>query len=101
MRVSKSTNFKWLIMKRTRFSESQIVRAIKEHENGRDAKDICRELGVSTAAFYKWRQRYGGMEIGELKKYKELEVEHNRLKKMYAELSLLHHAFKDSVEKKL
>ena len=97
----KSINFKWLNMKRSRFTESQIVKAIKEHENGRDAKDICRELGVSTQAFYKWRQRYGGMEVGELRKYKELEAEHNRLKKMYAELSLLHHAFKDAVEKKL
>ena len=88
-------------MKKSKFTESQIVKALKEHENGRDAKDICRELGVSTAAFYKWRQRYGGMEVSELKKCKELEAAHNRLKKMYAELSLLHHAFKDAVEKKL
>ena len=88
-------------MKRSRFTESQIVKAIKEHENGRDAKDISREMGVSTATFYNWRSRYAGMEVSELKKYKELEAEHNRLKKMYAELSLLHHAFKDAVEKKL
>lgn len=88
-------------MKKSRFTETQIVKAIKEHENGRDAKDICRELQKTTAAFYKWRQRYGGMEVSDLKKYKQLEAEHNRLKKMYAELSLLHHAFKDAVEKKL
>lgn len=49
-------------MKKTRFTETQIVKAIQEHENGRKAEDLCRELGVSTAAFYKWRQRYGGLE---------------------------------------
>ena len=88
-------------MKRTKFTETQIVKAIKEHENGKDAKVICRELGISTAAFYKWRQRYGGMEVSELKKYKELEAENSRLKKMYAELSLVHYALKDAMEKKL
>ena len=62
-------------MKKTRFTEAQIVKAIREHENGRDAKELCRELGNSTAAFYKWRQRYGGMEINELKRVKELEAE--------------------------
>ena len=89
------------IMKRTKFTETQIVKAIKEHENGKDAKEICRELGISTAAFYKWRQRYGGMEVNELKKYKELEAENSKLKKMYAELSLVHYALKDAMEKKL
>ena len=88
-------------MKKTRFTEAQIVKAIKAHENGREAKDLCRELGITTAAFYKWRQRYGGMELNELKKVKELEQENARLKRMYAELSLVHHALKDAVEKKL
>lgn len=88
-------------MKKTRFTEVQIIKAIKEHENGRDAKDICRELNITTAAFYKWRQRYGGIEVNELKKVKELEAENSRLKKMYADLSLLHYALKDAMEKKL
>jgi putative transposase len=88
-------------MKRTRFTETQIVKAIQEHENGRDAKELCRELGVSTAAFYKWRQRYGGLDVNELKRVKELEDENNRLKRMYANLSLVHEAFKDAVAKKL
>ena len=88
-------------MKKTRFTEAQIVKAIQEHENGRDAKDICRELSITTAAFYKWRQRYGGMEVNELKKMKDLEQENSRLKRMYAELSLVHHALKDAIEKKL
>lgn len=88
-------------MRKTRFTEVQIVKAIKEHENGRDAKEICRELNITTAAFYKWRQRYGGLEVSELKKVKELEAENSKLKKMYADLSLLHYALKDAMEKKL
>lgn len=88
-------------MKKTRFTETQIVKAIQEHDQGRDAKDLCRELGVSTAAFYKWRQRYGGMDASELKRIKELEEENNRLKRMYANLSLVHEALKDAVAKKL
>lgn len=88
-------------MKKSNYTETQIVKAIKEHESGRDAKEICRELGISTATFYKWRQRYGGMEVNELKRVKELESENSRLKRMYAELSLVHHALKDAVEKKL
>lgn len=88
-------------MRKSRFTESQIVNAIKSYENGRDAKDICRELGITSASFYKWRQRYGGLEVNELKKMKDLEAENSRLKRMYAELSLVHHALKDAVEKKL
>jgi len=57
-------------MKRIKFTESQIVKAIKEHESGKNVHDLCRELGISTAAFYKWRQRYGGMEVKELSKFK-------------------------------
>lgn len=88
-------------MKKSNFTETQIVKAIKEQESGRNTADICRELGISTATFYKWKQRYGGLEVSELKRIKELEVENSRLKQMYANLSLLHEAFKDAVEKKL
>ncbi len=88
-------------MKKTRFTESQIIKALKEHEAGRSAQELCRELGISTASFYKWRQRYSGLEVKELKKMKELEEENARLKRMFAELSLVHHALKDTVEKKL
>ncbi len=88
-------------MKKTRFTESQIIKALKEHENGRNAQELCRELGITTAAFYKWRQRYAGLEVKELKRMKELEEENARLKRMFAELSLVHHALKDAVEKKL
>lgn len=88
-------------MKKTRFTETQIVKAIQEHEGGRDAKDLCREMGISTAAFYKWRQRYGGLDVNELKRVKELEDENSHLKRMYANLSLVHEALKDAVAKKL
>ena len=88
-------------MRKSRFTETQIVKAIKAHESGRKAEDICRELGVSTEAFYKWKQRYGGMEASDVKRLKELEEENARLKKMYANLSLVHEALKDAVEKKL
>jgi putative transposase len=88
-------------MKKSRFTETQIVKAIQEHEQGRDVKDICRELGITPASFYKWRQRYGGMDVNELKKMKELEEENSRLKRMYANLSLVHEALKDAMAKKL
>ncbi len=79
-------NFKMVNMKKTRFTETQIVKAIKDHEAGRKAEDICRELGITTASFYKWRQRYGGMEASDVKKLKELQEENMRLKRMFADL---------------
>jgi putative transposase len=88
-------------MKKSNFTETQIVKAIQEHESGRKAEDICREMGVSSAAFYKWRQRYGGMEASDVKRLKDLEEENARLKRMYANLSLVHEALKDAVAKKL
>ncbi len=87
-------------MKKTRFTETQIVKAIKEHEGGRKAEEVCRDLGITTAAFYKWRQRYGGLEVADVKRLKELEEEHSRLKRMYAELSMENHAMKDLIAKK-
>lgn len=88
-------------MKKSNFTETQIVKAIQEHEGGRKAEDICREMGVSSAAFYKWRQRYGGMEASDVKRLKDLEEENARLKRMFANLSLVHEALKDAVAKKL
>lgn len=88
-------------MKKSRYTETQIVKVIKEHEAGKSVQDICRELGVSNVTFYNWKQRYGGMEVSDVKKMKELEEENSRLKKMYANLSLLHEALKDAVAKKL
>lgn len=88
-------------MKKSRFTETQIVKAIQEHETGRKAEDICRELCITTASFYKWRQRYGGMVASDVKKMKEIQDENSRLKRMYADLSLVHEALKDAVAKKL
>ena len=88
-------------MKKSKFTETQIVKAIQEHEAGRKAEDICRDLGITTASFYKWRQRYGGMEASDVKKLKEIQDENARLKRMFAELSLVHEALKDAVARKL
>jgi len=87
-------------MKKTRYSESQIVKVLKEVEAGRSAKDVCREYGISQGTFYNWRAKYGGMEASDVKRLKELKQENQRLKQMYANLSLEHHALKDVLEKK-
>ena len=87
-------------MKRSKFTETQIVKALKEHENGRKAEEISRELSISTATFYKWKERYGGLEASDLKKMKDLEAENSKLKRMFAELSLGHHAVKEILSKK-
>lgn len=88
-------------MRKSKFSEHQIIGALKRAEQGVAVKDICRELGVSVAAFYQWRSKYGGLEASDLKRIKDLEAENQRLKQMYADLSLDHRILKDIVEKKL
>jgi len=87
-------------MKRNKFSESQIVKAIKEHESGKSASDICRELGIHQGTFYNWKKKYSGMDSHELKRLKELEEENRRLKQMYADLALDHKIIKDLLTKK-
>lgn len=87
-------------MRKSRFSETQIVKAIKEHEGGRKIEDICRELEVSRNTFYKWQSKYGGMEASDVKRMKELEEENSRLKRMYAELSMDNYILKDVITKK-
>lgn len=87
-------------MKKTRFTEAQIVQALKENEGGRKSEDICRELEISRATFYNWKAKYGGMESSDVKRLKELEEEHARLKRMYAELSMDHNILKDVISKK-
>jgi putative transposase len=88
-------------MKRSRFTESQIVRILKEVEGGRMVKDVCREYGMSDATYYNWKAKYGGMEVSDVKRLKELEKENRRLKQMYADLSLENRVLKDVIEKKL
>ena len=88
-------------MKKSRFTESQIVSILNQQHTGQTIKEICREHGISDATFYNWKAKYGGMGVSELTRMKELEAENARLKRMYADLSLVHHALKDAVEKKL
>jgi putative transposase len=88
-------------MKKSKFTESQIVKALKEHESVRSDQVVYRELGVSTVTFFKGKQRYGGLEVSDVQRIRELEEENNRLKKMFPNLSLMHEALKDAVEKKL
>ena len=88
-------------MKKTRFTERQIISAIKQNEAGMKASEVARKHGISEATFYNWKAKYGGMDANQLRKLKELESENGRLKRMYADLSLVHEAFKDAVEKKL
>lgn len=88
-------------MKKSRYSESKIVKILKEVESGRLVKEVCREYGISDATYYNWKAKYGGMESSDIKRLKELEEENRRLKHMYAELSLDHKILKDIVEKKL
>ena len=88
-------------MRKSKFSPEKIAKILKEFEQGKSAQDISREHGVSTATFYKWRERYAGMSSKELKRIKELELENMRLKKMYASLALDHELAKEIIEKKL
>ncbi len=75
-------------MKRGRFSEEQIIGILKEHQAGMKAVDLCRKHGISDATFYKWRSKYGGMEVSEAKRLRELEAENAKLKKLLAESML-------------
>lgn len=88
-------------MKKSRFTPEQIARILKEFDMGKKVDAITREYGISKAAFYKWRQRYGGLEASELKRLKALEEENAKLKRMYAELALDLEAARWVIEKKL
>ena len=88
-------------MRKSRFTETQIVKILKEVEGGRQVKEVCREYGVSDATYYNWKSKYGGMEASDIRRLKEMEDENRRLKQMFADLSLKHEALKNIVEKKL
>ena len=86
-------------MRKSKFSESQIVSFLKQAEAGRKVSEICREHGVSTATFYQWRSKYGGMEASDVKRLKELQFENEKLKRMYAEMALENRAIKELLGK--
>ncbi len=88
-------------MKKSKFSEAQIVSVLKQGDAGVPVKDLCRQAGVSTATYYQWKSKYGGMEASDLRRVKELEAENAKLKRMYAELVLDNAAMKDLMAKKI
>ena len=88
-------------MKKSRFSEEKIIAVLKQAEAGVKVAELVRKHGISEATFYNWKAKYGGLDVSQLRRLKELEVENARLKKMFAELSLAHQALQDAVEKKL
>jgi len=88
-------------MKKTRFTEEQILKVLQEYQAGKKVMDICREYGISDATFYNWKNKYNGMQLSELKRLRELENENSKLKRIVAELNLENYALKDLIEKKL
>ena len=87
-------------MKKPRYSDSQIMAILKQAESGTPVPELCREHGMSSASFYKWRSKYGGMDASLMTRLKELEAENRRLKKMYAEERLKAEIVQEALEKK-
>jgi putative transposase len=87
-------------MKRTRFTEEQIIGILREHEAGAATSDVCRKHGISSATFYKWKAKYGGLDVSEARRLRSLEDENRRLKKLLAETMLDNAMLKDIASKK-
>ena len=87
-------------MKKSRFTDSQIIAILKQAEAGSPVPELCREHGISSATFYKWRSRFGGMDVSMMSRMKELEEENRRLKKMYAESQMSAEILKEALAKK-
>ena len=87
-------------MKKSRFSETQIVSILKEADAGLKVDDLCRQHGISSATYYSWKKKYGGMDASEIKRLKELEEENAKLKRMYADIALENTAMKELISKK-
>ena len=88
-------------MKKSKFTESQIIYAIRQAESGVKVAEVCRKMGISDATFYNWKKKYGGLGTSELRRLKELDAENYRLKKLVADLSLDKHMLQEVLQKKL
>ena len=88
-------------MKKSRYTESQIIAVLKEVDAGRKVEEVCRQHGISSATYYNWKSKYGGMEASDVKRLKGLEEENAELKKMFADVSLENHAIKELFAKKI
>ena len=88
-------------MKKSRFTETQIISILKEAESGVAVKDVCRKHGISSPTYYKWKARYGGLDASQLKRMKEMQAEISQYKRMYAELAHENYVLKELIEKKL
>ncbi len=88
-------------MKRSKFSDTQIVAILNQAEAGMPVKEVCRQHQISSACYYKWKSKFGGLSVSELRRNRELEAENSKLKRMYAEMAMENHALKDLIEKKL
>ena len=87
-------------MRKSRFTDSQVMAVLKQAEGGRPVPELCREHGISSATFYKWRSKFGGLDVSQLSRLKELEDENRRLKKMYAESQMSADLLKEALSKK-
>ena len=87
-------------MRKTRYSEEQIIRVLQEVESGRTVKDVIREHGIAEGTYYRWKAKYGGMDVSEARRLKELELENRRLKTALADVTLREQALKDALSRK-
>ncbi len=87
-------------MRKSRFSEEQIIRVLQEVESGSKVKDVCREHGISEGSYYRWKSKFGGMEISEARRLRELEIENRRLKSALAEVTLEKQALREALQRK-
>ena len=87
-------------MRKSRFSEEQIIRVLQEVESGKALKDVCRARGISEGTYYRWKAKFGGMSVSEARRLRELEQENRRLKTAVADLTLREQALKEALQRK-